>query len=132
MAGTAFNMTGTAAIHALSFILSEEWGVSHGVACAFTLEDVFKLNITNEKTKQRLEKIAMALFGKEDTDALLDKIITLKKKFGLPFKFSDLNIEIDEKRIGELFEKTLDDPKMKNNIVPVDKDIVFKLIKGKI
>ena len=37
MAGTAFTMTGTAAIHALSFIFSEEWHVPHGVACAFML-----------------------------------------------------------------------------------------------
>jgi len=131
MAGTAFTMTGTAAVHALSFILSEEWHVPHGVACAFTLEDLFRLNISDEKTKQRLAQVAKGLFGKEDVDALLDRIIALKKKFGLPFSFKDLHIDLDENRIGELFDKTLDDPKMKNNIVPVSKEIVFELIKGK-
>ena len=132
MAGTAFTMTGTAAIHAISFILSEEWHVPHGVACAFTMEDVFRLNVADEKTRQRLQKIAKALFGKDDVETLLDRIIALKKKFGLPFKFRDLNIELNENRISELFDKSLDDPKMKNNIVPVDKNIVFRLIKGKI
>ncbi|MCL1932317.1 MAG: iron-containing alcohol dehydrogenase [Candidatus Azobacteroides sp.] len=136
MAGTAFSITGTAAVHALSFILSEEWHVPHGVACAFTLEDIFRLNLSDAKTRQGLAKIAKALFDNEDEDkliaALLDRIITLKKKFGLPFTFKDLKIELKENRIGELFDKSLDDPKMKNNIVPVDSKIVFDLIKSKI
>jgi len=132
MAGTAFTMTGTAAVHALSFILSEEWHVPHGVACAFTLEDVFRLNLGDEKTRQRLGKVAKALFGKDNVAALLDRIIALKKKFGLPFIFKDLQIDLEESRIGELFDKSLDDPKMKNNIVPVDKEIVYELIRRKI
>jgi len=136
MAGTAFSMTGTAAIHALSFILSEEWHVPHGVACAFTMEDVFRLNTSDVKTRQLLAQIAEALFGKDDEEkliaALLDRIIALKKKFGLPFTFKDLNIELEENRIGELFDKSLDDPKMKNNIVPMNKEMVFELIKYKV
>ena len=132
MAGTAFTMTGTAAIHALSFILSEEWHVPHGVACAFTLEDVFRLNISDEKTRYRLAQVAKALFGVDDVDRLLNRIIALKKKFGLPFSFKDLNINVEESRIGELFDKTIDDPKMKNNIVPIDRMTVFELIGSKV
>ena len=135
MAGTAFTMTGTAAVHALSFILSEEWHVPHGVACAFTMEDVFRLNTGNESARQKLAKVAEALFGKDDEEksitALLDRIIALKKKFRLPFTFRDLQIDLEESRIGELFDKSLDDPKMKNNIVPVDKQIIFELISKK-
>ena len=136
MAGTAFTMTGTAAVHALSFILSEEWHVPHGIACAFTLEDVFRLNISNEKTKRLLAQVAGSLFGKDDEERLvimlLDRIVTLKKKFGLPFTFKDLHINLEENRIGELFDKSLDDPKMKNNIVTVDRKIIFEWIKNKL
>lgn len=139
MAGTAFSMTGTAAVHALSFILSEEWHVPHGVACAFTLEDVFRLNLQDQKTKQRLLQIAKKLFGEEEEGeddsliaALLDRIIVLKKKFNLPFTFKDLKIELTEDRIEELFTKSLDDPKMKNNCIPVDRETVFELIKCKL
>lgn len=136
MAGIAFNMTGTAAVHALSFILSEEWHVPHGVACAFTLDDVFKLNVKDAEVKQKLVRIAKALFEKGDDDRLiqlfLSKLTELKKKFRLPFSFKDLNIELEEDQIGELFNKSLDDPKMKNNRVPVDEKIVFELIKSKI
>ena len=135
MAGTAFNMTGTATVHALSYIFSEEWHVPHGVACAFTLEDVFRLNVADEKVRRQLAKVAEALFGKGDEEQLiallLGRIISLKKIFGLPFTFEDLHIELDANRIGELFGKTLDDPKMKNNAMPISKEIIFELIKGK-
>ncbi len=137
MAGTAFSMTGTAAVHALSFILSEEWHIPHGVACAFTLEDVFELNLQDETVKQKLVKVAGQVFGRNHDDQqlldlFLDRIIKLKKKFGLPCSFRDLNISLDESKIGELFNKALDDPKMKNNSIPVDERIVFELIKRKI
>jgi alcohol dehydrogenase class IV len=135
MAGTAFNMTGTAAVHALSYIFSEEWHVPHGVACAFMLEDVFRLNAADAKVRRQLAKVGEALFGKSDEEKLivllLERIVALKKKFGLPSMFEDLHIELDVNRIGELFDKTLNDPKMKNNVVSINSEIIFGLIAGK-
>lgn len=135
MAGIAFSMTGTAAIHAISFILSEEWHVPHGVACAFSIEEVFNLNITNEKVKSKLIEVAKSFFEGDDDqliDLLFQKIITLKRKMGMPSSFKDLNIEMTQDKIKELFNKSLDDPKMKNNIVDVDENVLFDIINHKI
>jgi alcohol dehydrogenase len=136
MAGTAFNMTGTAAVHALSFILSEEWYVPHGTACAFTLEDVFRLNMKDGKTKPKLVGLAKKLFGPGEDDKLLslllDKIVELKKKLGLPCRFQDLDIMMEKDRIEKLFYKALDDPKMKNNSLTFDRETIFEMIKAKI
>lgn len=135
MAGIGFNITGTAAVHALSFIFSEEWEIPHGIACAFTLEDVFRLNLRDEKTRIRLLEVAKRLFNEEEEEALLssllNRIITLKKKFGLPFSFQDLNIELPETKIGILFNKSLEDPKMKNNSTEITSRLLFDLIKSK-
>ncbi|HJO94526.1 MAG TPA: iron-containing alcohol dehydrogenase [Victivallales bacterium] len=136
-AGIAFNMTGTAAVHALSFIFSEEWHIPHGTACAFTLEDIMLLNMKNDKAKQKLLKVAGRIFSDEtDDNRLLDKlynhIVSLKKKFHLPMKLSDLNISMLEKDIKPFFNKSLDDPKMWNNILPVNEDIVYGVIKNKL
>jgi alcohol dehydrogenase class IV len=123
-------------VHALSFILSEEWHVPHGVACAFTLEDVFQLNLKDEKTRQRLVRVAQSLFGeRHETEllaALLSRIIALKKKFGLPFTFKNLNIEFDKEDVEALFCRSLDDPKMRNNSMEVDRETIFELIKRKL
>jgi alcohol dehydrogenase class IV len=135
MAGIAFSMTGTAAIHAISFILSEEWHVPHGVACAFSIEEVFNLNAANEKVRDKLIKVAKSLFEGDDDqliDLLFQRILTLKRKLGMPSSFKDLNIEMTKEKIKDLFNKSLDDPKMKNNIVDVDEDVLFDLINNKI
>jgi len=92
-----------------------------------------RINVGNEKTRKLLAKISEALFGKNDEEKLIelltDRIIELKKKFGLPLSFKDLHIDIDENQIKKLFNKTLDDPRMKNNIVSIDGEIIFELIK---
>jgi alcohol dehydrogenase class IV len=58
-------LTGTAAIHALSFILSEEWHVPHGAACAFFAEDVFDHNLRDAGVRAKLAAVARAAFGAE-------------------------------------------------------------------
>ncbi|MEN6324410.1 MAG: iron-containing alcohol dehydrogenase [Proteiniphilum sp.] len=135
MAGIAFSMTGTAALHAISFILSEEWHVPHGIACAFSIEEVFNLNIKNEKVRSKLIEVAKSFFEGDDDqliDLLFQKIITLKRKMGMPSSFKDLNVEMTQDKIKELFNKSLDDPKMKNNIVDVDENVLFDIINHKI
>jgi len=99
------------------------------------LEDIFRLNCNDKKTKQQLAKIAEILYGKHDEDTLiamlLDKIISLKRNLGMPFTFNDLNVALREEEIGGLFDKTLDDPKMKNNVIAIDRQLVHELIRKK-
>jgi len=156
MAGIAFSITGTAAVHALSFILSEEWHIPHGTACAFTLEDVYKLNAAgNEASCRKLAIIEDAfqlcrtegctpgeavskVFNCPDRrpltfpQTLLEHLIALKRKFQLPFTFKDLNISLAENDIEKLFAKSLDDPKMKNNIIEMNTVKIIELIKHKL
>lgn len=135
MAGIAFNRTGTAAVHALSFILSEEWHVPHGVACAFSLEDVMLENLHDSATAAKLAGVARTLFGDAPHDSLLcrlrDRIVELKRKFGLPFTFADLGVHAGPGELQPLFEKALDDPKMGNNVVPFDMGVVNRIIASK-
>jgi len=135
MAGISFNLTGTAIVHALSFILSEEWHVPHGTACAFTLEDALLLNAADPATRVKLAEVGRAIFGEglpmEQVYRLHSRIVGLKKKFGLPASFADLGVTLGGKELDALFEKSLEDPKMKNNIVPVDMPVVSKILAAK-
>jgi len=135
MAGISFNLTGTAAVHALSFILSEEWHVPHGEACAFTMEDVLLLNAADPATRAKLAEVGKAVFGEgtqqEQIERLHSRIVELKKKFGLPMTFGDIGVKLGTKELSPLFEKAMDDPKMGNNIVPVNMKMVDKIIAGK-
>jgi alcohol dehydrogenase class IV len=133
-AGIAFNLTGTAMVHALSFILGEEWHVPHGTACAFTLEDALLYNAPHPAVAPRIGRIAQAL-GVQTHDPIPwmhETIVSLKKKLQMPFTFPDLNVALAERDIPRLFNRSLDDPKMKNNLVGVDEAAIVKLLRAKL
>ncbi len=132
--GIAFNITGTAAVHAISFILSEEWDIPHGIACAFTLEDILLLNGQNDILKAKIYKLVhdyMNIATSEPLKYLHEYIISLKKTMKLPFTFHELGIEMNEELILPLFDKSLDDFKMKNNLVAVDKNVMYRILRNK-
>ncbi len=129
-AGIAFNITGTAAIHALSFPLSEKWHIPHGVACAFFFEDVWNINVQADTVKRRLDLVARRA-GLKDADELFNHIVDLKKKMGLPFTFDDLGVKCEPPGDLPQFLDTLEDPKMKNNIVPFDERMIIEILQSK-
>jgi len=144
-AGASFNQTGTAAIHALSFIMSEEWHLPHGPACAFFTEDVFDFNCTDGSTRTKLASVyrsleretpvvSASLTDQEAVLRLRQELVGLKLRTGLPSRFADLPNAaqpLSEEKIAELFDKVQDDFKMKNNIVPMDAEAVRRIVRSK-
>ena len=132
-AGVAFSITGTALVHALSFVLSEDWHVPHGVACAFTLEDAYRLQSRNPEIAQRLARVAEAagIGGSDQASALLDTILRLKASMRLPCGFRDLGIEIAAADIEALFARSFDDPKMANSYPAANPAEICAMLKAK-
>jgi alcohol dehydrogenase class IV len=60
-AGLAFSNTFTAACHAISYPISTRFNLSHGAACAVTLDRVASLNLRDSAVMQRLRVISRAL-----------------------------------------------------------------------
>ncbi|MCM1363736.1 MAG: iron-containing alcohol dehydrogenase [Faecalibacterium sp.] len=90
LAGLAFAVPKTAACHACSFPLSAHYHLPHGEACALTLDSLMMIN-----NDSRLEQLAKAV-GVENTKALADIIVRLKKIAGLCTTISQLgDVEID-------------------------------------
>ena len=92
-------------------------------------------NQTHPETNRRLGEIASAFFKtdnkSEGVPRLLQKIIDLKCKMKLPFTFRDLGITIDKSDIRRLFAKSLSDPKMSNNILPMTEDMIVNILELK-
>ena len=133
MAGMAFNLTGTAAGHALSFVLSETWHVPHGTACAFTLNGVFALSCENELTRKSLAKVSRHFHPQiKGTDklvrALQKDIADLTVYLKQPQKFADLGIALTEGMIDSNFERSFDDPKMWNQLPVATKENIYPLL----
>ncbi len=135
MAGATFTTTGTAAGHALSFILSEDFHVPHGSACAFTLLDIYKMSLSIDSVKKALSEIAKAFFDDSDEDLLTSKLLNkleeMFKLMKLPTNFKELGVEISKEEIDDHFSRSFDDPKMWNQIPKATKENIYPFLVAK-
>ncbi len=79
-AGMAFAVPKTAGVHACSYPLSEQYKMSHGEACAFTLDSFIRLNALAESG--RVDALAKRL-GFCDAYAMALEVKRLKKVTGM-------------------------------------------------
>jgi len=109
VAGIAFHMPKNAIIHACSYPLSVRANLSHGAACAFTMEASIRLNAPF--MDGRMEEFAEAC-GFVSIDAMIAQMTVLKKRGGLPCTLKEAGIapELVETLIEESFH-----PMIKNN-----------------
>jgi alcohol dehydrogenase class IV len=148
MAGAAFAITGTAAGHALSFILSEDWHTAHGNAYAFTLLEIFDFAAGETQTALSLERIMKRLDpvkhggtdpagnpaspgGLTSVKALRDHIATMMDNMKIPRTFKDLGITLNPGNIDTHFDRAFSDPKMWNQIPKATKENIYPLLEKK-
>ena len=110
MGGLAFALPKTAGSHACSYPLSEDYGLPHGEACAFTLESFVRIN-----ADERLETLCRRA-GLSGTEELAERIAALKTLGGLRTRLSELG-DVD---LEKLARDSAVHPLMKNNPVPMD------------
>ena len=110
LGGLSFALPKTAASHACSYPLSEDYHLPHGEACAFTLDSLVRIN-----ADERLEHLARAV-GLRDTEELAQRIAALKKLGGLRTRLSELG-EVD---MDKLCHDCAVHPLMNNNPVKLD------------
>lgn len=136
IAGAAFSITGTAAGHALSFVLSEDWHVPHGSACAFTLLDIFKVSKALPEVAASLARISKHFHPEvidqtKLVDALERQITDLFETMALPCSFKDLGVALEKKEIDSHFDRSFSDPKMLNQIPKADKSWIYPILESK-
>ncbi len=109
LAGMAFQIPKNAAVHACSYPLSNKYHLSHGAACAMTLDHFMRFN--SDAMAERGATLARAA-GFADLNRFADAIAELKAIAGLPSKLSEVGI--DESVLDDLVESSLH-PIMANN-----------------
>lgn len=120
LGGLAFALPKTAGCHACSYPLSEDYGLSHGEACAFTLDSFVMLN-----ADERLDTLCRRV-GLTGSAALAARIRALKALAGLRCRLSDLpGADADT-----LAAACLKHPLMRNNPVQPDIDTLSAMFKA--
>lgn len=117
-AGMAFNLTQTAAAHACSYPLTQDFDIPHGEACAFTLAHFWRLNSAcdDEYVRNRLQKFSQYC-GFENANALADYIDYMKKEMGLRMTLEEVGVTSEE-LLDDLVSNSFA-PNMQNNPVEI-------------
>ncbi len=120
LGGLSFALPKTAACHACSYPLSEDYHLPHGEACAFTLDSFVRVN-----ADERLEALARAV-GLKDTGELAERIRALKELAGLRTRLSELE-DVD---LEKLCRDCAVHPLMGNNPVKMDEAALRRLFEA--
>lgn len=123
-AGFAFGMTQTAAAHACSYPLTQDYGIPHGEACALTLPSFWRINGAHDPESERLNAFSRRL-GFQDADALADRIDELKKEMGMRMTLKEVGVET-EAELAALVKHSFA-PNMNNNPVEMTEETLKKM-----
>jgi alcohol dehydrogenase len=114
LAGIAISHTRTGVCHSISYPITSHFNVPHGIACAFTMRQILKINLKNDDG--RFKTLAKRLLGAKKS---AKDLIVFFDKF-----FDDLNVVpifksyIDDiNEIKALKHKMITKARFKNNLV---------------
>jgi len=127
VAGMALSQTATAAVHGLTYPMTARHGVPHGIACAFLMREVLKINFHHlAADKQNRLKHAM----KSNTiAAALDFLTDLYRELGVPETLVELSIPETEIKT---FADQATRKNLEQNIASITRDKILEIWRQKL
>ena len=122
-AGLAFSNTKTAAAHSISYPLTANFGIPHGIASSLTLVPLLEIN--KKHIKQPLMKICRRL--NMTLDDFKNEITNIPKNV-IPFSLKSLNVP--KNMIDLLVNESFTKGRMDNNIVDLCKEDVNDILQS--
>lgn len=90
IAGVAFSQTRTTGVHAISFPLTTEYGVSHGIACSITLPAFIK--ISGEQAESKMKDLIRYL-GYESIEKFASAVEELMISMKMPVRLHEIGVK---------------------------------------
>lgn len=119
-AGLAISQTRTALCHSISYPLTLEFGLPHGLACAFSMKAVLAYNMNSIKKEMRA--ISSGLEG-QDLNDLIDAVYSKNRIYEILRRYIPT-----KKSVMSLRKKMFTVGRADNNIVQLtDSDLIFIL-----
>lgn len=112
LAGKAINLSFTTACHAISYSLTEHYGIPHGHAVGFTLPALIMYNAPaiREDTLSEL----LSLFNAQSAFQAAERVTSLMKEIGLETKLNQLGI-FDDEQIENFIMEEVNLERLENN-----------------
>jgi len=134
LAGITISMSGTCAGHAAAYAFAAKYNIPHGLSCAVSLPYIIKYNASACPSKiikisRVIDKDATALTLEEATRKVIQRIVDLMEKLGVPYKLKDLNIPADD--IPNLAKRMIRNTRLLvNNLKQVSEEDAIEIFKN--
>lgn len=128
LAGLAISHTRTALCHSISYPLTAHFGVPHGLACAFTMPEVCKLNLSADDG--RFTSLAHELTGKQDLKDLYEVFINLNTRLNVAKKVQAYIPKLDA--LIALKSEMYNPSRAANNLVTLEESDLVNILKNSI
>jgi alcohol dehydrogenase class IV len=123
-AGLAFSNTKTALAHAISYPLTAQFNIPHGLACALPLPHILRFN--GKSAVRRIGIMAEALGTSQAAESMASEIMQLFDRLGIAPNLTDLGIDSSN---SELISKSaFIYGRANNNIVEINYQDLLGLI----
>ncbi len=123
IAGISFSQTRTTVLHALSFPLTNDYGLAHGFACAIAMPQVILDNYDYFQTEM---DILLKYLGLTSVQQFSEKIKSIMLNIKAPVELKSLGIRKDD--IDLIAEKTLTAPIAMLNPKKYSKEELIKML----
>jgi alcohol dehydrogenase len=123
LAGLAISQTRTALCHSISYPLTSHFNVPHGLACAFTMPPVFRLNRSFDDT--RFKQLACCM-GCQDIDELDESVDRLVKELKVVERVRGFIPSMEKLR--DLSSEMYTPGRADNNLAPVDENVITRIL----
>lgn len=120
-AGLAIAASGCTVSHAFSYLLSSEYGIPHGEACAFSLDLLVRICAEHDS---RLDVFAADIGFKDGLD-FAAWILDLKHHMHMRNSMQELGVPHNEAE--RLVQACVSSPVLKNHYFPVDQTMIWKI-----
>ena len=121
LSGLAISQTRTAICHSISYPLTAHYGVPHGLACAFTMLSVIKINLQKEDLRFNQLKEFLGVDCLKEVFKELNIIfnITEKTKKYIP----------NEDALTQLVDEMYTPDRASNSLIKIDRNMIISIIK---
>jgi len=122
LAGLAFSNTKTAAAHSISYPLTIDYGIPHGIACSMPIIPLLQIN--KKAIRIELERIYTKLHLGNLSD--LETLILQMPKDIIDFNLSKWGVKVGD--LTDIANRAIYKSRISNNIIPLNnQDILFIL-----
>jgi len=126
-AGLAISNTRTALAHSISYPLTLNYGVPHGLACSFALPAILRFNA--EEDDGRIREVVLCL-GYSTADDFFKAVADLIAKLGVRNRIREYAVYSCELEDG--IDDMLGSGRSANNLRPVNNDDVLSILKDSV